>query len=129
MKRLGCVLLCGVMPLLSLAAAEPPQQSGRNQPAARDRGDAPQIPAERKRRAAELATYLVILLAITGTLLVVVTVLWGFRVRRVVRKVLPPVSPVDELWYLRAKEKPASDRPARSSGASPPPQADGEADQ
>ena len=129
MKRLACVLLCGVMSVPSLAVAEPPQQPGRSQPAAGDRGGAPQIPAERKRRAAELATYLVILLAITGTLLVVVTVLWGFRVRRVVRKGLPRVAPVDELWYLRAKEKPAAGRPGGSSGPSPPPETQDEADQ
>lgn len=65
---------------------------------------------EQRRRVAQAAGHLVLLLALTGALALVLLVLWGFRVRRQIRRPLPHVSATDDLWYLR----PARHRPAAS---------------
>ena len=39
-----------------------------------------------------------------GTLLLALVVLWGNRTRRLARTPLPPVSKLDELWFLRPKK-------------------------
>ena len=89
-----------------------PQESRTPAVQSDTRRDTPREPnRERRKRIVQLAGYLLLLLALSGLLLVTVIVLWGFRARRVVRKPLPQVSPVDELWYLRPKQPKPADRP------------------
>jgi hypothetical protein len=43
---------------------------------------------------------------ICGVALVALALLWGHRIRRIARQPLPKVAPRDELWYLKATDKP-----------------------
>jgi len=43
---------------------------------------------------------------ICGVSLVALALLWGNRMRRIARQPLPKVAPRDDLWYLKAKDKP-----------------------
>jgi hypothetical protein len=40
-----------------------------------------------------------------GAMMIVLILLWGFRVRRIARKPLPRSTPIDPLWYLRARQE------------------------
>ncbi len=67
--------------------------------------DAPGPPfdEERRERTRTAAVLLLLGIAATGGLTIVFIVLWGFRVRRNIRKPLPRTRPPDELWYLKPK--------------------------
>jgi hypothetical protein len=62
-----------------------------------------------KTRVAEVAGLLLLILVAAGVLLVAGVIVWGARVRRLVRAPLPKPSEPDPLWYLRKKPRPPVD--------------------
>lgn len=71
--------------------------------------DAP-VPAEEegaaRRRAYSMGIVMLGAILICGVSLVALVLLWGHRVRRIARQPLPKVAQRDDLWYLKAKDKP-----------------------
>ncbi len=66
------------------------------------------FPAETQSDALVAAALLLVGIAVVGLILILLILLWGVRVRRVMRTRLPPTGRQDELWYLRPnKEHPA----------------------
>jgi hypothetical protein len=65
---------------------------------------------------ATAAVYLLMLVVIVCVSLLILVVLWGRRIRRLVRKPSKHVSLGDELWYLRPKKNQlTSERPSTTA--------------
>ena len=59
---------------------------------------------EQKQKVATVAVYLLMLVVIICVGLLILVLLWGRRVRKLMRKPSKPVSLGDELWYLKPKK-------------------------
>lgn len=73
-----------------------------------------ELSEQQRRRIVTAAFYVLGGILFVGLMLIVLTVLWGSRTRRVARKPLPEQSPGDPLWYLRP------DKQVGISDAAPP---------
>lgn len=61
---------------------------------------------EARRRAYSMGVVMLGGILICGVSLVALALLWGHRMRRIARQPLPKVAPRDDLWYLKATDKP-----------------------
>lgn len=72
----------------------------------------PNVPStakeEHKKQLVTVGMLLLVGVSLIGMILIGMTIAWGGRLRRIARKPLPPQSPVDELWYLKAKKNPSA---------------------
>lgn len=75
-------------------------------------------PQDESKQAATIGFLLLAVITFTGLTLVALVVVWGHRVRRVVRGPLPAQSARDEFWYLRPPKDRAEDGES-AEGAAP----------
>lgn len=101
-------------PSLKAESASVPEPKSVARPAASDE------PQEESKEAATIGFLLLSVITFTGLSLVAFVVIWGHRVRRVVRGSLPSQSARDELWYLR----PPKEQPEDAAGPADGPAAD-----
>jgi hypothetical protein len=71
---------------------------------------------EARRQAKDLGIVLLGGILIIGTALVAFVMIWGHRIRRTAREPLPPVSRLNELWFLKPQHRPG---PAEENPAEP----------
>lgn len=111
-RRAALVVPLAALALLCLASVPSRADSTaapRDSVAVEKRASSNTAPAEnfgRKQRQRNVAVALVMLVGImfVGLALIALTILWGFRVRRIARAPLPKRKPVDPLWYLRPEK-------------------------
>jgi hypothetical protein len=77
------------------------ESAGDESPPARDDGDHEQ---QEKRRKALAAAYVLGGVAFVGSMLCLLVMIWGRRVRRIVRTPTPAQQLPDEFWYLRTNQ-------------------------
>lgn len=106
------VALCSLMPVFVLRADAPRDgaESAKKANVKSESGGKPddgESEAERQRRERVVTGGMLLLagIAAAGAALVGLVVLWGVRVRRVLRRPLPEQSARDNLWYLRPKKE------------------------
>lgn len=59
---------------------------------------------EHKKQVVTVGMLVLVGVVLIGLMLIGMTIAWGSRVRKIARKPLPSQSPVDDLWYLKAKK-------------------------
>ena len=84
---------------------------------------APPDPARRREQrenAVSAATMLILGIATIGVAMIGLTILWGVRIRRNLRRNESKSTPLDPLWYLRSRtRRPTHDPPAADNSHRP----------
>ncbi len=101
MGEKGTSAVCLVSCLLATMASP---LSAQDQPAAEGVPPRPLDPA--KKALLSESFFLIALIVLFGLGLVLLTMLWGWRTRRFLRKKIPAATPPDELWFLKGKHPP-----------------------
>ena len=96
------------------AGDAPPNAAAGNEPDLRS-DDEPPLTDEKKQQTVTVAVYLAFGVALLGMLLIVLVLVWGVRVRRLVRTRVPSQSLPDPLWYLRNRKQGTVQDPPRES--------------
>lgn len=117
--RFGLLLLALVMFAPSVRAADASPDDALAT-VALDDAAADARPGEQSGKdAVAVSTVLLALVVVLGLLLLILTALWGRRVRRQVFRPLPTTSPRDELWHLRNRPKHGEETPSDGEDAAP----------
>jgi len=118
---LACLVLLVVATVPGAASADTiPHKAPADHHAAQASDDAEQ---QRKVGTATAGVLILVGVAAIGLLLIAAAIIWGGKVRRLVRYEAPEPTRQDDLWYLR-KERPADDTPSTEPSAEESP-ADG----
>ncbi len=97
------------------AESESPAKAAENETA--DPSCAEGIDTPAKRQALSLGLFMLGGIIVTGTLLLILVVMWGNRTRRLAQSALPPVAKRDELWFLKPKKDSAEETASDDSHA------------
>ena len=108
--RSGCVLFVfwTALSIVSPAAtgAQAPAHKSSPEEKAKEQTDQTGTPNRAQRQRLVMVAVLMLAgVASVGLALLVFVILWGFRIRRMMRTPPPKQSPLDELWYLRPKKR------------------------